>query len=387
MKAAPVIAAMKKAGGFRQVLVHTGQHYDENMSGNFFRDLGLPEPDINLGVGSGSHASQTAGIMRLFEPVLLERKPDWVVVYGDVNSTVACALVASKLGVKTAHVEAGLRSFDRTMPEEINRVVTDHLSDVLFVSEKSGVENLRKEGVDRGRIHLVGNVMIDTLVRLLPRARERFPVISNQLSVISKRKKKHFSGFILHPLDLHSLPGGAGSSFVLVTLHRPRNVDDPGTLKRIVKALIEVSKRIPVVFPVHPRTRKMLGDIFPDLNITAGCGSAFGRHPSPFLLLPPLSYLDFLALEANARLVVTDSGGIQEETSYLGVPCLTVRPNTERPVTVSRGTNELVSAEFRALGAAIRKRLKDGIPAEARRIPKWDGHAAWRIAEVFSSAM
>lgn len=387
MKAAPVITAMKRARGFRQMLVHTGQHYDDNMSGNFFRDLNLPRPDINLGASGGTHASQTAEIMKRLEPVLLKKRPDWVVVYGDVNSTVACALVAAKLGIRIAHVEAGLRSFDRTMPEEINRIVTDHLSDLLFVSEPSGLKNLRHEGIDRRKVHFTGNVMIDSLVRLLPKAKKQFQ---------DPRFMFQFSGFILH-----------SSSFVLVTLHRPCNVDDPKVLKRIVGALEIAARSAPVIFPVHPRTRKMLQDA----GYRIQNGEKWGKgekattdgHRSTQIMMrgtpcylrssafiggsvffcPPLGYLDFLALEANARLVVTDSGGVQEETTYLGVPCLTVRPNTERPVTVTHGTNQLAAADRKALSTAIMARLREVAQSGRCHIDFWDGHAAERITAVF----
>jgi len=343
MKMAPIMREMSKyPAEFEQLLVHTGQHYDAAMSQIFFDELEMPQPDVNLEVGSGSHAWQTAQIMQRFEPVLLDYQPDWVVVPGDVNSTLACALVASKLGVKVAHVEAGLRSFDRTMPEEINRVLTDHLADLLFTTEPSGNKNLRQEGIPEEKIRFVGNTMIDTLVRLLPKAEARWPQLRARFQL---------------------------DRYVLVTLHRPSNVDDPGTLTEIVAALQEISRQIPVIFPVHPRTREHLNR----LNLF---------HPKSEIanlkFLEPLGYLDFLALQAHAALVLTDSGGVQEETTYLGVPCLTARPNTERPVTVTEGTNQLVSGQRDMLVQAVaRSQNKLGVIPEL-----WDGKAAQRIVQT-----
>lgn len=340
MKIAPIMREMAKyPAEFEQILVHTGQHYDVNMSQVFFDELEMPRPDVNLEVGSGSHAQQTALIMQRFEPVVLEYKPDWVIVPGDVNSTLACALVASKLGVKVAHVEAGLRSFDRTMPEEINRIVTDHLADLLFTTEPSGNENLRNEGIPPEQIHFVGNTMIDTLVRLLPKAEARWPGLQARFGL---------------------------ERYVLITLHRPSNVDDPATFGQIMTALVEISRQTPVVFPVHPRTRQRIASL--DLGQSAG----------RLLLMEPMGYLDFLALEAHASLVLTDSGGVQEETTYLGVPCLTARPNTERPVTVTVGTNRLVESQAHALveetTKTLEKRQSDPSSPEL-----WDGMAAARI--------
>jgi len=333
---------------FTQILVHTGQHYDANMSQVFFDELELPRPDVNLEVGSGSHAQQTALIMQRFEPVVLDYKPDWVIVPGDVNSTVACALVASKLGVKVAHVEAGLRSFDRTMPEEINRVVTDHLADLLFTTEPSGNENLRREGIPEEKIRFVGNTMIDTLVRLLPKAEARWPGLSERL--------------------------GLDGRYVLVTLHRPSNVDDPATLREIMTALVEISREVPVIFPVHPRTRQRIAALG-----LAGPQSAIAN----LQFLEPLGYLDFLALEAHAGLVLTDSGGVQEETTYLGVPCLTARPNTERPVTITQGTNRLVANKSHDLVIAAGMVLTRMISSNVVPPVLWDGYAAQRIVAVF----
>lgn len=299
MKIAPIMREMAKyPDSLEQILVHTGQHYDANMSQIFFDELDLPRPDVNLEVGSGSHAQQTALIMQRFEPVLLDYRPDWILVPGDVNSTVACALVASKVGVKVAHVEAGLRSFDRSMPEEINRVVTDHLADLLFTTEPSANENLRREGIPEDKIRFVGNTMIDTLVRLLPKAEARWPGLQARFGL---------------------------ERYVLVTLHRPSNVDDPTTLSEIMAALSDISRQITVIFPMHPRTRQRVASLDIALPVDG------------LMLIEPLGYLDFLVLEAHASLVLTDSGGVQEETTYLGVPCLTARPNTERPVTIKSG--------------------------------------------------
>jgi UDP-N-acetylglucosamine 2-epimerase (non-hydrolysing) len=362
MKAAPVLRALAAKPGVRQTLVHTGQHYDRIMSEVFFQELEMPQPDCNLEVGSGSHAQQTAAVLRAFEPVIVERRPDLVLVYGDVNSTVAAALVCSKLGFPVGHVEAGLRSRDRTMPEEINRLLTDQLSDLLFTPSPDADENLLHEGVDRSRIHLVGNVMIDTLVRLLPQS------------------EQHRRANLAAP-------------YILVTLHRPSNVDDLPWLRELLATLAELSRHLTVVFPIHPRTRDRLS------NLTTDAGS----HPR-LQLLNPQPYLDFLALQRGAALVITDSGGIQEETTFLGVPCLTVRENTERPVTITMGTNQLVGRDLQKLRKAaaeiLREELEGGTNQGAieggRResssgmetrqqtchIPLWDGHTAERIAEI-----
>jgi UDP-N-acetylglucosamine 2-epimerase (non-hydrolysing) len=335
VKAAPVLRAIRELG-MRQTLVHTGQHYDRNMSDVFFTQLEIPEPDFNLEVGSGSHAVQTAEIMRRFEPVVLECKPDLALVYGDVNSTVAAALVCSKLLIPVGHVEAGLRSFDRTMPEEINRIVTDRLSDVLFTPSEDGDANLLREGVARERIHFVGNVMIDSLIQLLPAAK--------------------------------SCPkNGFPERFALVTLHRPANVDDLETLRELLDSLTHVSKELDIIFPVHPRTRQKIEE--------------FGIDSRHLLLLDPMPYIEFLALQSRAAVVITDSGGIQEETTYLGVPCLTLRPNTERPVTVSLGTNVLVGDDRKRLSAELGNIL-EGKQKKGVTPPLWDGRAGARIAEI-----
>ena len=336
MKAAPVIRALAKWPEARQTLVHTGQHYDKNLSDVFFSQLSMPEPDVNLEVGSGSHAWQTAEVMTRFEPVVLERKPDIVLVYGDVNSTVAAALVCSKLLIRVAHVEAGLRSFDRTMPEEINRIVTDRLADMLFTPSEDGDINLAREGVPPEKIYRVGNVMIDTLVQLLP-------------------------------LAAQSPKNGLPERYALVTLHRPSNVDDRASLRSILQALLEVNEQLEVVFPVHPRTRQRV--------------EQFGINIQKLHLLEPLPYIEFLALQRRAAVVITDSGGIQEETTYLGVPCLTLRSNTERPVTVTLGTNILIGADMGRLSLELSKIL-EGKGKKGTLPPLWDGHAAERIAEV-----
>jgi UDP-N-acetylglucosamine 2-epimerase (non-hydrolysing) len=344
MKAAPVLRALAAHSGVRQTLIHTGQHYDSAMSDVFFQQLQMPVPDCNLGVGSGTHAQQTAAVLTAIEPVLLERKPDIVLVYGDINSTMAAALVCSKIGVRVAHVEAGLRSRDRSMPEEINRLVTDQLSDMLFTPSDDGNENLRAEGIEEDKVHLVGNVMIDTLVRLLPRAEQEFPAE------------------IARP-------------YALVTLHRPSNVDDLPWLQEMLSTLSQLSEQLNIIFPVHPRTRQRLGALGTSI-------AANGR----LQLLDPLPYLSFLALQARAAMVITDSGGIQEETSYLRVPCLTVRENTERPLTVSLGTNQLVGRDLEKLKQAAGQILSNqpGAAVRAARpgITLWDGHASERIAEI-----
>ena len=345
MKVAPVHQAIARYSGILQILVHTGQHYDLNMSDIFFQQLGLPAPDINLEVGSGSHAVQTAQIMMRFEETVLKEKPDLVLVYGDVNSTVAAALVCAKLGIRVGHVEAGLRSFDRTMPEEINRLMTDQIADYLFTPSRDGDENLLREGVSAQKIHFVGNVMIDTLVRLLPEAGRLWPRLSS---------------------DLHL----DDQSFGLVTLHRPSNVDDPVMLAQIMSTLSEISHELPIVFPIHPRTRERIASY----NIKV-------RENGNLQLTDPIGYLDFLCLQQRAKLVITDSGGIQEETTYLNVPCLTVRENTERPVTVELGTNILVGRDM-ALLREETKRVLAGASRKGTVPPLWDGHAAERIAAI-----
>jgi UDP-N-acetylglucosamine 2-epimerase (non-hydrolysing) len=348
MKAAPILEAMRGAGApgvaFDPVLIHTGQHYDHALSDLLFRQLGMPEPDHHLGVGSASQPVQTARIMTALEPLFQELSPDLVMVVGDVNSTVAAAFVAASLRIPVAHVEAGLRSFDRGMPEEVNRVVTDRLSDLLFTTEPSGAENLRAEGVEEERIAFVGNVMIDTLEKHRAAARE---------------------------LDAPRRLGLEAGGYALATLHRPSNVDDPARLESMVRVLEAMAERLPVVFPVHPRTGARLADA----GLAARLRSNVRIHD-----LEPQGYLDFLGLMADARLVVTDSGGIQEETTVLGVPCLTARENTERPVTVTHGTNRLVGTDPDDIIAAVDRVLAS--PAPAPSAPEgWDGRAAERIVE------
>jgi len=348
VKIAALTQGMAPHPELQHFILHTGQHYDERTYEAMFEDLELPRPDIDLEVGSGSHGVQTAEVMKRFEPIVLERRPDLVVVVGDVNSTAACALVAVKLHVPVAHVEAGLRSFDRTMPEEINRVVTDCVSDLLFVSEASGVENLRREGVPEEHVFFVGNVMIDTLMRHLERAD---------------------GSDILNQLDLQ--PG----HYAVLTLHRPSNVDDRGALWRILGALEDLQSQVPVVFPAHPRTLARLEDF--------GLMPAVEAMPH-FRLVEPLGYLDFLKLMSEAKLVLTDSGGIQEETTILKVPCLTLRENTERPATLESGLNRLVGNDPEAIRRGVRDILAGRFVA--RRTPeKWDGHAAERITDVLLS--
>lgn len=341
MKVAPVLNALARHAGIKQTLVHTGQHYDVNMSDVFFQQLAIPAPDVNLSVGPGSHASQTAEIMIRFEPVVLDREPDLVLVYGDVNSTVAAALVCAKLRVQVGHVEAGLRSFDRTMPEEINRLVTDQLADLLFTPSEDGDINLQREGISAAKIHRVGNVMIDSLVRFLPAA-------------------------------IQSNANGLPARYALVTLHRPSNVDDNRTLRGILTSLLEVNEKLAVVFPAHPRTRQRIAE--------------FGLNATQIRLLDPLPYVEFLALQRHATVVITDSGGIQEETTYLGVPCLTVRENTERPVTVSMGTNTLVGRDENRLRQEV-ARILDGKAKQGTVPPLWDGRAGERIAEILRAKL
>jgi len=356
VKIAPIVAELRRhAEEIRTTLVHTGQHYDSSMSEAFFRDLDIPPPDIALNVGSGSHAQQTAEIMQRFEPVLLELKPDYVLVVGDVNSTVACALTAAKLRIGVIHVEAGLRSFDREMPEEVNRVLTDHLSDLLFVTEESGRRNLLREGIAEERIHFVGNVMIDSLRR--------------QLAVASRSP-------ILEQCGL------SPQRFGLVTLHRPSNVDEPEVFLGILSALRTVGERLPLLFPIHPRTQAHVIEWHLD-EFFANSGLEVNPEAKACGLFRtvPLGYLDFLQLMQHARLVFTDSGGIQEETCVLGVPCLTLRHNTERPCTIEMGTNRLVGTDPKKIISAAEMVLANRKP-EPRLPPLWDGGAATRIVET-----
>jgi len=344
MKVAPVWRALEATGKFRLTLVHTGQHYDDNMSKIFFDDLKLPRPDAHLGVGSGSHADQTARVMLAFEPALMDADPELVVVVGDVNSTMACTLVAVKLGVPVAHVEAGLRSFDRTMPEEINRMVTDILADLLFITSPEARDNLVREGVDESRIHFAGNVMIDSLLFYAPVA-ERSAI----LDTLALEKKR----------------------YGLVTLHRPSNVDDAAVLLPLMHALSEIAKNCPLVFPVHPRTRTMLSRV------------GLGAPGEGLRLIDPVGYLDFIKLMTYSAVVLTDSGGIQEETTALGIPCLTIRENTERPITVTVGTNRLVGTDPARIVSEANDVLRNGVTGAS--VPeRWDGQAAARIAQVIA---
>jgi UDP-N-acetylglucosamine 2-epimerase (non-hydrolysing) len=391
MKVAPIIAAINAHNGriaanpaqpsdpspepIQHILVHTGQHYDEVMSGSFFNDLNLPKPDVHLGVGSGSHAAQTAEIMKKFEEVVVSEKPDFVVVVGDVNSTMGCALVTSKISFNVAgsrpliaHVESGLRSFDRTMPEEVNRIVTDHVSDLLFVTEESGIQNLCREGVSLERVHFVGNTMIDSLLTFKDKAEQ---------STICER------------LGLRAGSANGSSStlpYALLTLHRPSNVDNREGFLSIMETLQELAKDVPVIFPVHPRTRQRIKDFGldlgngPDAAGSNGNSVAAAKRGAGIMLTDPLGYLDFVCLMMHASIVVTDSGGIQEETTCLGIPCVTVRENTERPVTVDCGTNVVAGTKKENVQEAIRRQMhrKSG-----SAVPKnWDGRAAARIVDI-----
>jgi UDP-N-acetylglucosamine 2-epimerase (non-hydrolysing) len=341
MKIGPIVAEAGRRARFKVRLIHTGQHYSSDMSESFFQELSIPAPDINLGVGGGSHTSQTAAIMQRLEPELDENRPDLLLVVGDVNSTMAAALVAAKAGIPIAHVEAGLRSFDRQMPEEINRIVTDALSDYLFASESSGVTNLRAEGIPAGKIFLVGNVMIDTLLKFRERAAQT----------------RVWERFELQP-----------RAYAVVTLHRPSNVDDPEKLASLLAIMAEIARKLPVVFPVHPRTRQRMESIeFPRSGI---------------LLVPPMGYLDFLGLMGEARIILTDSGGIQEESTLLHVPCLTMRRNTERPITIEKGTNRLVGDDPDAILRAALETLQQPLPTPGGGPELWDGNAAVRILDV-----
>lgn len=350
--------AAKPSTPILHIIVHTGQHYDEKMSQGFFNDLGIPKPDINLEVGSGSHAVQTAEIMKRFEPVLLTEKPDALLVVGDVNSTIACTLVAAKIEYPSGstrkrpvivHVEAGLRSFDRDMPEEINRILTDAISDMLFVTEQSGVENLRAEGVANHKVYFVGNVMIDTLHQQLQKARK---------------------------IDIKSRLG-VDDFFGLVTLHRPSNVDRKETLQPLFEALAEIAERIPLVFPMHPRTKNNAGKFGILANI---------ENKQGITITEPLGYLEFLNLTSSASIVITDSGGIQEETTYLGVPCVTLRDNTERPVTVEVGSNYLIGTDCKKILETATSIL-DGKGKKSKNPPLWDGEAGKRIVNIIAESL
>ncbi len=351
MKIAPVFREMqRRSAEFEALIVHTGQHYDEKMSDAFFDDLEIPRPDIDLNIGSASHAVQTAGIMLAFEPVVLDQRPDWVVVVGDVNSTIACALVCSKLGVKVAHVEAGLRSFDRTMPEEINRILTDSISDLLLTPSRDGNKNLSNEGIPENKIRLVGNVMIDSLFHHLEIAKKS--PIREVLRLVDK-------------------------NYGVLTLHRPSNVDERDTLAPLVETLIEISQRIPIVFPAHPRTAFKIDEF----------GFSESIADSGVKLIEPLGYLDFLNLMSHSKLVLTDSGGLQEESTTLGIPCLTLRENTERPITIEMGTNVLVGTNPDKIKQTAYEILENpDFRAEAKVPPLWDGKTAGRICDALIEA-
>jgi UDP-N-acetylglucosamine 2-epimerase (non-hydrolysing) len=346
MKIAPIYAEMKRRSTeFLPMIIHTGQHYDAAMSDSFFIDLGMPKPDVHLNIGSASHAVQTAKIMMEFEPIVLTHKPDWVLVVGDVNSTVACALVCAKLGVKVAHVEAGLRSYDRTMPEEINRILTDSISDLLLTPSPDGDENLKKEGVSADKIKFVGNVMIDSLLRNLKIAESS--IIREELNLIEKQ-------------------------YAVMTLHRPSNVDDKATFSGLIEAMLEISNKIPIVFPAHPRSRGKINEF----------GFAEKVEASNIKLIDPLGYLDFMRLYSGAKLVLTDSGGLQEETTALGIPCLTLRENTERPITIEMGTNILVGTNPEKIKQTAFEVLANNTKTDAKIPPLWDGKTAERICNA-----
>ncbi|MCX7590645.1 MAG: UDP-N-acetylglucosamine 2-epimerase (non-hydrolyzing) [Kiritimatiellae bacterium] len=352
VKIAPLMHAFAEDGFAEVLLVHTGQHSEEAMSGIFFEQLGIPRPKINLSVGLGNPGVQTGAIMAAFEPVAMAESPTAVVVVGDVNSTVACGLVAAKIGILLAHIEAGLRSFDRSMPEEINRVVVDAISDLLFCSEPSGVANLRREGIPEDRIFLVGNVMIDTLLAHREKAR---------------------SSDVLRRLGLEA------GRFVTLTLHRPSNVDDTTTFLRILDAVDSIQRESPVIFPVHPRTRRRLEEI--------GVLATRVKGMENLIVSAPLAYLDFLHLMASSKAVLTDSGGIQEETTILKVPCLTLRENTERPITVEMGTNRVVGTDPSRIVSAYHEAISHGTPAVVRMPPLWDGMAARRIVHILKKRL
>jgi UDP-N-acetylglucosamine 2-epimerase (non-hydrolysing) len=392
MKAAPIIAAIgryneklvknpsKRGNGvsrepIQHILVHTGQHYDQAMSDSFFADLNIPEPNEHLGVGSGSHAVQTAEVMKRFEEVVTKERPDFVIVVGDVNSTLACALVTAKISFDAhtprpliVHVEAGLRSFDRTMPEEINRIVTDHLADILFVTEESGIRNLKREGVPKERIRLVGNTMIDSLLSFRGKA-EQSPILSQ--------------------LGLRETGNGNGSGkhakgYALLTLHRPANVDDKASFQNILEGIKDLAQKLPIVFPAHPRTKKRIEEFGLGHYFNQGAAATNGNGTRNMMgdgvrMVDPLGYLDFSCLMKHAKLVVTDSGGIQEETTCLRVPCVTVRENTERPVTVTQGTNVIAGTSPAGIRKAIVRQLSRKMRGRAPQ--KWDGKAAERIVE------
>ncbi len=350
MKIAPIQKQMSLDADIETFLVHTGQHYDEKMSKLFFDDLQMPKPDIYLNVGSASHAVQTAKIMVEFEQILEKEKPDLVVVVGDVNSTAACSIVAQKMHIKVAHVEAGLRSFDRRMPEEINRLVTDAISDILFVTEKSGMANLKNEGVADSKVHFVGHVMIDSLINFSAKAAES--TIMDELAVQK-------------------------GNYGLITLHRPSNVDNYEIFSKLLDAFETIEKDLKLIFPIHPRSRKMIQNFGLEDKV---------NNMQNLILLDPMGYLDFMKLLHNAKLVLTDSGGIQEETTYLQIPCITMRENTERPITVDIGTNILVGTDVDLLLSEVKK-IQSGNPSKSSVPDLWDGNAAKRIVEIIKKEL
>lgn len=350
MKIAPIMSALSNSNRIKPVLVHTGQHYDEAMKDSFFRQLGIPEPDVDLGVGSATHAVQTAEIMKRFEPVLDEYQPDAILVVGDVNSTVACALVAVKKQIRIIHVEAGLRSYDRQMPEEVNRVLTDQISDLMFTTEDDAITNLVREGISKDKIVFVGNVMIDSLYGNLERS-------INYQATFDKYQYGHLSD----------------KPYALLTLHRPSNVDDKTILARLIATISRISEQLPVIFPVHPRTRQKIADLNIDIH----------SHKNIYTM-PPLGYLELIDVMRHARCILTDSGGIQEESTALGVPCITLRENTERPITVTQGTNTVVGTDPEKIIAAFNSVMTNG--SKQGRVPElWDGNASLRILEKLES--
>jgi len=359
MKMAPILRELSKVSKFESRLVHTGQHYDASMSRVFFQDLNMPDPDMNLGVGSGSHAAQTAEVMKRFEEVCGTMKPDLVIVGGDVNSTLACSLTAAKLQIPVAHIESGLRSFDRTMPEEINRIVTDSLSDFLFTTEESGNRNLKREGMAEDKIHLVGNTMIDSLVACYR--------------------------FIDQPASTEPFAALETAPYFLATIHRPSNVDEPEQLVKVLDILESAARLAPLLFVSHPRTRERLQRLDRADNLVELNCSGRKFRAGFIYLLPPLAYFDFMRLMAKSTAVLTDSGGIQEETTFLGIPCLTLRTNTERPVTVELGTNQLVGLDAQRIAGYLDNTLR-GIWKKATKPPLWDGAAAQRAVRVLCNA-
>lgn len=369
MKIAPLMHAIKEQNKTNKaivpVLIHTGQHYDKGLSQIFFDDLGIPEPDFNLGVGSGSHAEQTGKIMIAFEQVALEQKPDLVVVAGDVNSTIACALVAAKLHIPVAHIEAGLRSFDRTMPEEINRILTDRISDFLFTPSRDADENLKKEGIPPEKIFFVGNIMVDSLSHIMKHI-HKSRIFSILDSILARNNKE----------------------YAMITLHRPSNVDHKATLEKELTCFKTLSKDLPMLFPIHPRTAKHINDFGLGGQITwldTDYKILHGKNNSNIYGLPPLGYLDFVALMAKAKVIFTDSGGIQEESTVLGIPCITLRDNTERPVTVTEGTNTIVGNDPETIKIAFMRAIHSQKIITNKVPDLWDGKTASRIFDILAS--